>query len=148
MIFKNDNICYMNVYSKISLCHYEQIGECMEAFLGTLKKAKVERRGNFFYSLNQFLEDGTVELQMFQPAKEYCEVQDEKVQFLSYYYVDHMLSTVILEDFDKIEWKYAEIMKYMENNHVGAGTNFYNEICKIGKKRYVIVKIGAAGGMI
>lgn len=145
MIFKNDNICYMNVYSKIDLCHYEQIGNCMGAFLETLKKAKVERCGNFFYSLNQILEDGILEIQMFQPAKDYFEVQDEKVQFFSYYYINQMLSSVILDDYDKIEWKYAEIMKYMENNHVKAATNFYNEIGKIGAKRYVIVKIGAAG---
>lgn len=141
MIYENDSIGYMNVYSKRYICHYKKLGVCMKEFMETLKHAGIKRNGELFYTINNISKDAMLEIELFQAANGYYAVQDEKIRFHSYYYLSGMLSSVVLDDFDNIEWKYAEIMQYMEQKDKKAQSNFYNEVHSNGAKKYLIIKV-------
>lgn len=143
MIFKEDKMQYTNVYSKRYLCKYSEMGVCMEDFLQILKVSGAVRKGGLFYSLNQITEDEVIEIEFFQPVKEYCNIQYSGFLFHSYFFLEHMISSVVLRNYDRIEENYAEIMMYIESRGLQEKSNFYAEIHNNGNEKYLILKMAA-----
>lgn len=141
MIYENDSMMYMNVYSKKYWCSYKHVKQHMEEFMTELSNAGLEKNGPFFYSIGRILEDGYIGLELFQPVKEYREVRDKDIKFSNYFYLDNMISAVVLDNFDLMEWTYAEIMQYIWDKDKKSSSNIYNEIHENGSEKYVIVKV-------
>ena len=141
MINENDGMMYMNVYSKKYWCLYKHVKQHMDEFKKQLRDAGVKNNGPFFYSVSRVLDDGFIGLELYQPAKEYREVIDKDIKFSSYFYIDNMLSSVVLDNFEFMEWTYSEIMQYMWDNNLKSRSNIYNEIHDSEEGRYIIVKV-------
>ncbi|MEF9917395.1 MAG: DUF5085 family protein [Lachnospiraceae bacterium] len=142
MIYDKDCICRMNVYSKIYKGHYLEMKSFFEDYADIIMKHHLRRDGEMFYTFNQLTETLDVELEIFQATKEYISVLDTNVRFYSYYCIENMLSTVITNDFDKIQLNYAEIVEYMRAQNRVESSNTYTEIHSNGTQKYIILKIG------
>lgn len=141
MINENDSMMYMNVYSKKYWCLYKHVNQHMEEFKIQLREAGVESNGPFIYSIGKILEDGFIGLELYQPVKEYREVRDKDIKFSSYFYIDNMLSSVVLDNFEFMEWTYSELMQYIWDNKLKSCSNIFNEIHDSADGKYIIVKV-------
>lgn len=141
MIFLEDKMQYTNVYTEKINCTSDEVEFYIFDFLKSLDKAGTKRKGNFFYSFNSLSDVGVMEIQLFQPAEKYIKIKDVTISFMSYFYIDHMISTLVLEDFKNIADKYCEVMGYMEEHGLISASNIYNEVHCMERQKYLILKI-------
>lgn len=140
MIFLEDKMQYTNVYTKKINCMPDEVKYYISDFWECLDKAGVRRKESFFYSFNS-LSEGVMEIQLFQPAEKYRELIDVPISYMSYFYIDHMISTLVLEEFKNIADKYGEVMEFMEEHGLISASNTYNEVHITEKQRYLVVKV-------
>lgn len=141
MIFLEDKMQYTNVYTEKIKCTSDEVEFYILDFLKSLEKAGVKKKEKFFYSFNSLSDVGVMEIQLFQPAEEYIKIKDVAISFMSYFYIDHMISTLVLKDFKNIADKYSEVMEYMEEHGLISASNIYNEVHYMEKQKYLILKI-------
>lgn len=143
MIFLEDKMQYTNVYTEKINCTSDEVEFYILDFLKSLDKAGVKIKENFFYSFNSLSETGIMEIQLFQPAEKFKELIDEQISYMSYFYLDHMISTVVLGDYERISDRYSVLMEFIEKQRMVNASNIYNEIHSRGKHKYLIVKTAA-----
>lgn len=144
MIYQNDKMLYYNVFSKRCITSFDKIQVKMKEFFVELKTSDIVPVGECFYCFKKIGSIDEIEFEVFQPVKEYKKLNDDEIIFRTYFYQDNMISTIVLDDFQNIEWNYAELMLWMEEKKEIALSNIYNEIHKHQDGRYIIVKVATA----
>lgn len=80
-------------------------------------------------------------LELFAPAQRTEILPDSELKFQSYYCVDHMVSVIVENDFERnMEKAYASLMEYAQTNHITLLSSFYHEFFKTPNGGYYIVK--------
>ncbi|SDB40145.1 protein of unknown function [Pseudobutyrivibrio sp. YE44] len=139
-IYKHDKMAYRHVYSKSYLCRYDMFGDAMEDFTRTMSIIGAVQNGNMFYSIEEVTFEGVALIQIFMPAKEYVDYDDEDTTYSSYFYLDEMLSKII-EKPEQAEASWAAITMYQESKGEHKKSSFYHEIhTRKNNKPYVLLK--------
>lgn len=101
MVYLKDNLRYQNVLSKKYCRNYNELSTCFEEFEKEIKDNQIDIKGPFFVSMNDFKEDGPVDIELFAPVYSSSIKIPQEMSFHSYYGVERMASSVVKENIDK-----------------------------------------------
>lgn len=142
MIFLNDCIRYERVLSKSYEFYYKELGKNLNSFLTEVKELGAHPNGPVFYTLNNVPRDEQMKVEFFIPVKEDAGTSGT-MKFHSYYSVEQMMSTRILNDFEqKTEEAYSAMLQFMQVQDMEQITPPYHIIDRAGEKQFVTIKIG------
>lgn len=142
MVNLKDSIRYQNVVSKVYDVDYKAVADCIKEFSEVLQRCGVKKRGEIFYSYNGFMEDGSVELEVFAPLFS-SKVVPNGMNFHSYYSVEHMASARVASNLEKNTMPILEMVIKTINTVGGEiSSPFYFIKDEVLGQPYITIKIG------
>ena len=142
MIYENDQLQYSDVYSKEYICQYNELNEKLKEFSHIMECSNLTFKKDLFYSIKGFRKDGGIRIEFFAPATQYKPVETGNLNYHSYYFIDSMLSVIVMSDFERnMELAYAALIYYAEEHNMDITSAIYNEIRRENGMVYIIVKV-------
>ncbi|KQL36827.1 MULTISPECIES: DUF5085 family protein [Bacillaceae] len=146
MIAENHQIAYRNVASKLYNFLPEEIDIALKDFDTILTDHGYHPTGPIFFTI---ISDPTSEVmtaELFLPIAEsqFSIPKEEEVNFRSYFYVNNLLSTRIINDFDvQSQVKYWELFDYMKEHNMTQKTPVFVQFKKTNSNRtYAEMSLG------
>jgi len=125
MIVENHQIAYRNVASKLYNFFPEEIDIALKDFDRILTSKDYHPTGDIFFTI---ISDPTSEImtaELFLPIMEnyFSLPKEEEVNFRSYFAVDNLLMTRVVDNFDEqAQVKYWELFDYMKQHSMSQKT--------------------------
>ncbi len=147
MIVENKKLAYRNVYMETYSFYPKEIGEALKIYESKLEQANLTPIGPFFFEIISDIHDEIMDATFYTPIKENKlpeNFDDDYVRFSSYLYIDQMIMTRVMGDFDKeSQVKYNEMLRYAGEQDLTIITPFFNVFKSIGDQTYVEIYLGA-----
>lgn len=140
-------MAYRNVVSKYYNFHPDELDQVINNFAQLLIDGGYHPTGNVFYSMIiELAEDGLMTAEIFIPIEEsnFTNHTREQMFFRSYFSIDSMIMTRVLNDFEKkAPEKFIEIHTYLKNNGLQKRTPVFVEYkTSIRNELYVEMSVG------
>ncbi|WP_186577125.1 DUF5085 family protein [Aquibacillus kalidii] len=143
MINSSDSIKYKNVISKKYTFHFKDMEQKLKEFINEIDQLQLKVKGPLFYSLNNVPRDEVMHAEFFMPVINENVQVNEQMYFHSYYSIDHMISTIVYNDVEKVtEEAYASLFHYMEQNKLYQVTPIFHILSGDESLPYSFIKIG------
>ncbi len=139
---------YNNVYFRTYTFPFREFNSVMEDFHKRIDEAGIVRNGTFFYSLDAYKrksdEDADLTVTIYQPAKEYKEVDEESLDFIDGIGYTGMSYRVLENNYDtQTERAYYELLNEAKEKGMVISGPFFHEfrvqIDSEGKKHAICI---------
>lgn len=113
MVIEEESIMYRNVVWHSYECHYSDFENVITDFSKKVTAATLTINGPLFYALKNVPLDEMLDIDIFIPVEQSNVPKESDLRFQTYYYIDHMLMTRVIDRVEeKTEEAYEKLFHY------------------------------------
>jgi|SRR5699024_8934568 len=142
MVIEEEMIMYRNVVWHSYECHYSDFENVLSDFSDKVTNATLTINGPLFYALKNVPLDKMMEVDIFIPVEQSYVLNDMPLRMQTYYYVDNMLMTRVIDNVEeKTEKAYAKLLNYATEHGLEVVSPIFHEFKGDEEFHWVEIKV-------